>query len=152
MNGNFDVHVDWACQDGSAGNRFQITVDGKVTKVTCGLPTGSKTSTKPPLEVPEGFDYDLWLGPAPEAPYVPGRCRARGWYCIYDYCLGWISAWGSHVLSLAQWGYDTHKTGITEYEGTGELPKLGLNERIGKLLAGRVLVAPIGIPVEADRV
>ena len=31
-------------------------------------------------------------------------------------------------------------------------PKLGLNERIGKLLAGRVLVAPIGIPVLADSV
>ena len=31
-------------------------------------------------------------------------------------------------------------------------PKDGLASRVGKLLAGRVLVAPIGIPVEADRV
>ncbi len=30
-------------------------------------------------------------------------------------------------------------------------PKDGLRARIGKLLAGRVLVAPIGIPVQADR-
>jgi NAD(P)H-hydrate epimerase len=30
-------------------------------------------------------------------------------------------------------------------------PKDGLGVRIGRLLAGRVLVAPIGIPVEADR-
>ncbi len=30
-------------------------------------------------------------------------------------------------------------------------PKDGLRARIGRLLAGRVLVAPIGIPVEADR-
>jgi NAD(P)H-hydrate epimerase len=30
-------------------------------------------------------------------------------------------------------------------------PKPGLNHRIGRVLAGRVLVAPIGIPVEADR-
>ena len=30
-------------------------------------------------------------------------------------------------------------------------PKEGLTAKIGKLLAGRVLVAPIGIPVEADR-
>ena len=29
-------------------------------------------------------------------------------------------------------------------------PKEGLRARIGKLLAGRVLVAPIGIPVDAD--
>jgi NAD(P)H-hydrate epimerase len=30
-------------------------------------------------------------------------------------------------------------------------PKLGLRTRIGRALAGRVLVAPIGIPAEADR-
>ncbi len=30
-------------------------------------------------------------------------------------------------------------------------PKTGLRARIGKALAGRVLVAPIGIPLEADR-
>jgi NAD(P)H-hydrate epimerase len=29
-------------------------------------------------------------------------------------------------------------------------PKQGLDERVGKILAGRVLVAPIGIPVRAD--
>jgi NAD(P)H-hydrate epimerase len=30
-------------------------------------------------------------------------------------------------------------------------PKPGLRSRAGRVLAGRVLVAPIGIPVEADR-
>ena len=30
-------------------------------------------------------------------------------------------------------------------------PKIGLQARIGKALAGRILVAPIGIPQEADR-
>ena len=30
-------------------------------------------------------------------------------------------------------------------------PRLGLRTRVGRLLAGRVLVAPIGIPPEADR-
>jgi len=83
-----------------------------------------------PVPAPETLAYDLWLGPAPQAPYVPGRCRARGWYCIYDYCIGWISAWGSHVLSIAQWGYDTHRAGITEYEGSGEIPNLGLNDNL----------------------
>ena len=83
-----------------------------------------------PAPVPESLSYDLWLGPAPNVPYVPGRCRARGWYCIYNYCLGWISAWGSHVLSIAQWGYDTHRAGVTEFEGTGEIPNLGLNDNL----------------------
>ncbi len=83
-----------------------------------------------PAPVPDSLDYDLWLGPAPDVPYVPGRCRSRGWYCIYDHSLGWISAWGSHVLSIAQWGYDTHLAGITEYEGTGEIGGLGLNDNL----------------------
>lgn len=83
-----------------------------------------------PQPVPEALSYDMWLGPAPVAPYVPGRCKSRGWYCIYDYCLGWISAWGSHVLSIAQWGYDTHKTGVTTYEGTGAIPNVGLNDNL----------------------
>jgi NAD(P)H-hydrate epimerase len=30
-------------------------------------------------------------------------------------------------------------------------PKAGLSSRVGKILAGRVLVAPIGIPTLADR-
>jgi len=83
-----------------------------------------------PAPVPKTLAYDLWLGPAPDVPYVPGRCRSRGWYCIYDHSLGWISAWGSHVLSIVQWAYDTHLTGVTEYEGTGELPNLGLNDNL----------------------
>jgi len=83
-----------------------------------------------PQPAPETLAYDMWLGPAPVVPYVPGRCKARGWYCIYDYCLGWISAWGSHVLSIAQWGYDTHLAGVTEYEGTGVLPDKGLNDNL----------------------
>ena len=31
-------------------------------------------------------------------------------------------------------------------------PKVGLRARVGKLIAGRVLVAPIGIPLKADRI
>jgi len=83
-----------------------------------------------PAAVPASLSYDMWLGPAPDVPYVPGRCKSRGWYCIYDHCVGWIAAWGSHVLSIVQWGYDTHKAGITEFQGTGEIPNLGLNDNL----------------------
>ena len=83
-----------------------------------------------PAPVPASLSYDMWLGPAPAVPYVPGRCKSRGWYCIYDHSLGWIAAWGSHVLSIAQWGYDIHKAGVTEYQGTGVIPNLGLNDNL----------------------
>ena len=83
-----------------------------------------------PKPVPASLMYDMWLGPAPAVPYVPGRCKSRGWYCIYDHSIGWIAAWGSHILSIAQWGYDTHKAGVTEYEGTGVIPNVGLNDNL----------------------
>ncbi len=46
---------------------------GKLHTVRCGLPGGrpdfGKTGDrKKPEPVPEGFDYDRWLGPAPERP------------------------------------------------------------------------------------
>jgi len=100
-----------------------------ITAMTFGACAPKTVKPKP---APDTLTYDMWLGPAPKVPYVPGRCKARGWYCIYDYCLGWISAWGSHVLSIAQWGYDTHKAGITTYSGTGTLPSLGLNDNLTK--------------------
>jgi len=36
-----------------------------------------------PAPVPEGFDYETWLGPAPRAPYHPDRCLYRFRF-IYD--------------------------------------------------------------------
>ena len=49
---------------------------GKLQTVRCGLPGGRPDyghtgDHKKPEPVPEGFDYEMWLGPAPEAPYAP---------------------------------------------------------------------------------
>jgi len=99
-----------------------------VTAATFG-PCAPRNGYKP-APAPPDLEYDLWLGPAPEVPYVPGRCQARGWYCIYDYCIGWISAWGSHVLSIAQWAYDTHRAGTIVVEATGTIPRDGLNDNL----------------------
>src|SRR3954447_23642497 len=48
---------------------------GKLHTVRCGLPGGRPDFGKPgnrkkPEPVPEGFEYDLWLGPAPKAAYA----------------------------------------------------------------------------------
>jgi len=32
---------------------------------------------KKPEAVPQGFDYNTWLGPAPDAPYAPARCHVK---------------------------------------------------------------------------
>jgi len=54
--------------------------------------------------VPPGFDYDMWLGPAPQKPYNPGRVAWPDWYLIWDYCAGFIVNWGVHHLDIALWG------------------------------------------------
>lgn len=73
-------------------------------------------------EVPAGFDYDRWLGPAPEKPYTVDRCTPYGGYHIYDYSLGFIAGWGAHPLDIAQWGLEADDTSPVRYEGTGLLP------------------------------
>jgi predicted dehydrogenase len=88
---------------------------GKVKTVRCGLPggtpdfghTGDRKATEP---VPEGFDYDFWLGPAPDAPYCPARCHVN-FRWILDYSGGMVSDWGDHHIDIAQWGLGTTGTG-----------------------------------------
>lgn len=84
-------------------------------------PYGSTTPVAPPA----GFDYDMWIGPAPLRPYTVDRCTSYGGYHIYDYALGFIAGWGAHPLDIVQWGMDLDHTGPTRVEGTGKLPPSG---------------------------
>jgi predicted dehydrogenase len=83
-----------------------------------------------PTEVPEGLDYDMWVGPAPMKPYTKSRCTQWGTYHIYDFALGFIAGWGAHPLDIAQWGLDMDHTSPVKYEGTGEMPPKGLFDTI----------------------
>jgi hypothetical protein len=76
-----------------------------------------------PIEIPPGFDYDLWLGPAPRTAYTADRCTSLGTYHHFDNSLGFIAGWGAHPLDIAQWGNNTDDTAPVYYEGKGELNK-----------------------------
>ncbi len=88
---------------------------GEVHTVRCGLPggvpdygrTGSLTETIP---VPDGFDYEMWLGPAPEAPYCPARTHVN-FRWVLDYSGGQVTDWGGHHPDIAHWGMGTELTG-----------------------------------------
>ena len=54
--------------------------------------------------VPEGFDWEMWRGPAAPEPYNFGRVEWPDWYLIFDYCNGFITNWGVHHLDIANWG------------------------------------------------
>ena len=70
------------------------------------------------MPVPEGFDYDFWLGPAPEAPYHIERCFHR-WRYILDYSNGQTANFGCHTNDIAQWALDMDGTTPVEFEDNG---------------------------------
>jgi hypothetical protein len=71
-----------------------------------------------PDPVPEGIDYEMWLGPAPWAPYHKGRCLYRFRFNL-DYSGGQTTNFGGHSNDLAQWGHGTDGTGPIEFEDMG---------------------------------
>ncbi len=99
---------------------------GKVQTIHVELPSGPGTPGNPqPMPVPKGFDYDMWLGPAPYAPYNKDRCHWN-FRWILDYSGGQLTDWGAHLLDGAQWGNDTEHTGPVEVEGKGVFWRDGL--------------------------
>ncbi len=109
---------------------------GKLQEILVGVPHDFPFPNQPTQPVPKYLDYDLWLGPAPWAPYSYHRCRPWTkkdgysiWYHISDYCLGGIGGyWGIHHLDIAQWGHGTDGTGPVEVEGTAKFPEDGLTD------------------------
>ena len=97
---------------------------GKVLKVEVGLPTGGASDNKPVQPVPEGVDWDFWLGPAPWAPYR--GVMHWNWRWIMDYSGGQLTDWAGHHIDIAHWGLDLERTGPVEIEGRGVYPKDGL--------------------------
>jgi len=108
---------------------------GRLKEIIIGSPPGNATGNHPPIPVPAGLDYDLWLGPAPWAPYTQARVFAErglpGWYFISDYShAGWIAGYGVHDLDIAQWGLGLERSGPVEIEGRGVYPTSGLFDTI----------------------
>ncbi|HUW18176.1 MAG TPA: Gfo/Idh/MocA family oxidoreductase [Sedimentisphaerales bacterium] len=100
---------------------------GRLHTIRVGLPggwnvKGDAAKGRRRQQPPEGFGYDMWLGPAPYAPYAPGRCHWN-FRWILDYSGGQLTDWGAHIVDTAQWGNDTERTGPTEIEGKGVFPE-----------------------------
>jgi predicted dehydrogenase len=98
---------------------------GKVKKVTCGIDAMEASPMIPETAVPEGLDYDFWLGPAPSVAYralpelrqgygggVPlysnGHYSFRNWH---EYSGGKLTDWGAHHVDIACWAIGANQTG-----------------------------------------
>jgi len=99
---------------------------GRLQRIFVQLPAGPGQRGDPrPKPVPDGFDWDMWLGPAPWKPYREGLHQFH-WRWNRDYSGGNLTDWGGHQLDTAQLANDTERTGPIEVEGTGKRFESGL--------------------------
>jgi predicted dehydrogenase len=84
---------------------------GQLRKIQIGIGLDKPSGHKPaPMPVPDNLDYERWLGPAPEQPYMEGRVHPQndlsgrpGWITTEDFGLGMITNWGAHHVDIAHW-------------------------------------------------
>ncbi len=72
----------------------------------------------PPTDLPDGFDYDFWLGHTPKVPYQALRTHFW-WRFILSYGGGEMTDRGAHVIDIGQMGNGTDKSGPVEFEAKG---------------------------------
>jgi len=89
---------------------------GKIVRVEVGLPAGGRGKPADPnAQVPDGLDWDFWLGPAP----------LRSFQGVYDWDWRWVLEWGGgqmmdwigHHADIAQWGLGRDTSGPVSFEG-----------------------------------
>ena len=98
---------------------------GNVKKITCGINGMSPSPKIPVAPVPEGLDWDFWLGPAAKVDYralpeirkgygggVPlySNCHYsfRDWH---EYSGGKLTDWGAHHVDIAVWALGNPDSG-----------------------------------------
>ena len=85
----------------------------------------SQTGPQPEVPVPEGLDYDFWLGPVPKAPYTPRRVHFW-WRFILACGGGEMTDRGAHIIDLAQLGNGSDDTGPVTFQARGTRPASGI--------------------------
>lgn len=92
-----------------SSNNFRLACElvrndriGKLKEVHVFVPAGIRGNNFAKVPVPAGFNYDFWLGQAPQEDYVKERCHQnfRWWW---DYAGGPVTDWGAHHNDIARW-------------------------------------------------
>ena len=94
------------CWGGELGAIKSINVNVGPLSQSCNLPAES---------VPPDIDWNMWLGPAPWAPYNPARCDGNfgtsggSWRSYSDYSGGGMTDWGAHHFGGATFAIDVRE-------------------------------------------
>lgn len=97
---------------------------GKIKEVWVGVGPTSKPCDLPGEPTPDGVEWDMWLGQAPERPYNDVLCRREtdpnkypfnpGWRDYREYSGGYVTDWGAHHYDITQWALDMDHSGPVE--------------------------------------
>ena len=105
---------------------------GQLKEVLIGLPSDPGGDEEKEMPIPEGFNYDAWLGSTPYIYYTEKRVHPQadysrpGWLRCEQFGAGMLTGWGSHHVDCAHWAMDTEHTGPIEIWGKGAFPTSGL--------------------------
>lgn len=72
--------------------------------------------------VPEGLNWDFWVGPAPQVDYCKERRQMFRWW--FEYSGGKMTDWGAHHVDIAQWALGYDKSGPVKVSSQGEFPAI----------------------------
>ena len=89
---------------------------GKLQKAEVWLPAGLRAGPFKTSPVPEGFDFDFWMGQTPKVDYVRERTHFsfRYWW---EYSGGTMTDWGAHHNDIVLWALDMDGSGPVSVEG-----------------------------------
>ncbi len=105
---------------------------GKLQTIEVRLPGDPAGGNPQEMPIPEGLNYDAWLGQTPYVPYTVDRVHPQqgygrpGWLRCEQFGAGMITGWGSHHFDIAHWAMDTEHSGPIEISGTAKFPTTGL--------------------------
>jgi predicted dehydrogenase len=88
---------------------------GPIKGINVNVGNPSKPCNLPPENVPDDIDWEMWLGPAPWAPYSGKRCSGsfstsgNSWRSYIDYSGGAMTDWGAHHFGGATYAVDVRE-------------------------------------------
>ena len=102
-----------------AANLVRNGLIGEIKEIYCRLGEFPQPPAKEAvIPVPEGFDYDRWLGPTPFFEHSENRVKGNyggGWRCYWEYGSRKFGDWGAHHFDIVQWALDRDTTGPVEF-------------------------------------
>ena len=128
---SFSSHCGFACELVRNG------YIGEIKAVHVVAPNGARGGDPTPQPVPEGLDYDLWLGPAPVTPYTTDRVIGGGRWYIYDYAIGFIAGWGAHPARRRPLGLPAHPRRVRRHGSDSHGRPVRHRGRLGRQRAVR---------------